>query len=693
MRHACLYVFDLRLKQGRGSGERPRGASTRGGLLSPGRGLVHHGGARIGHGNGSRNHSDSVSVGGGGGGGGGGSSKSRGLVHNGWAQRQKRYASSPSFSGGLKGGDGEARQEEEGDQEREFSRWRTPTYYRQEPLRAGSRGDDDGGGKDWGGGGNRSGSEKEEAEERQEEENPGSASSGKRPRARGRTLWETPRGVGLTPKGSSGSTGSPLLTGCRDIDGEEWGGRRGGDPYAAIINGASYAQRPRARGQTLWQTPRGVGLTPKVGGTRTREAQLSVRCFDRGGDVDGVEGGQEGQQESGHVGGASSVKRPRAGGQTLWQTPEVVGLTPMKAGARTERVPPPTRFDGDGGGGESGGEEHQGEGHLGKASSVKRPRARGQTMWQTPRGVGLTPKVAGVRTGTLYADHDGEDDGDGMGGGRDNQQGEEELGSSFAFDRPRARGQTLWQTPRGLGLTPRKTSARSGASPLLVRYHDDVEECSSEDQQEGEHTGTASSGRRSRARGQTLWQTPRGVGLTPKVKGTRTEERPSVRHRGDGGGECGMEQWREQEQRDSALSAERPRVGGQTLWQTPRGVGLSPKMTGARTGVPFADHAGDGGNEDGVGAGGEEQQGEKGSSGACSLERPRDRGPTLWQTPRGVGLSPKMAGTRTRIPLADRYHDNDGGGGREYGKEEHQQEEHPGNAPSVQGARGRGQTM
>ena len=367
-----------------------------------------------------------------------------------------------------------------------------------------------------------------------------------------------------------------------------------------------------------------------MAGTRTREAQLSVRYYDRGGDGDGVEGGQEGQQEGGHIGGASSVKRPRI---------------------------------------------------------------RGQTLWQTPRGVGLTPKKAGVRTGALYSDHDGEDDVDGTGGG--NQQGEKDFGSSFSFERPRARGQTLWQTPRGVGLTPRKTTARTGASPLSVHYYDNVEECGGEDQQEGEHTGTASPGRRARARGQTLWQTPRGVGLTPKVEGPRTEEQLSVRHRGDGGGECGVEQRREQEQPGSALSADRPRAGGQTLWQTPRGVGPSPKMAGARTGAPLSGHASDGGNEDGVGVGHEEQQGGKSFNGACSFERPRARGLTLWQTPRGVGLSPKMAGARTRTPLADRYHDNDSGGcgGGEYGEKEQQQGEHPGNPPSVRGPRARGQTV
>ena len=121
-----------------------------------------------------------------------------------------------------------------------------------------------------------------------------------------------------------------------------------------------------------------------------------------------------------------------------------------------------------------------------------------------------------------YSDRDGDDDG--VGAVREQRQGEEGSSRAFSFERPRARGQMLWQTPREVSLTPKMAGART-RTPLADRYHGNDcggGEYGEEEQLDEEHLGNASSSvRKPRDRGQTLWQTPRGVGLTPKTAGTR----------------------------------------------------------------------------------------------------------------------------------------------------------------------------
>ncbi|CAN0204555.1 unnamed protein product, partial [Scytosiphon promiscuus] len=75
-----------------------------------------------------------------------------------------------------------------------------------------------------------------------------------------------------------------------------------------------------------------------------------------------------------------------------------------------------------------------------------RRRRRGCTVWETPRGMGLTPKTLGADRQTPHPTAGGEDD----------------TGSSIrAGHRSRARGHTVWETPRGVGLTPKTPGARS----------------------------------------------------------------------------------------------------------------------------------------------------------------------------------------------------------------------------------------
>ena len=585
--------------------------------------------------------------------------------------------------------------------------------------------------------------------------------------------------MGLTPKGRDASRDSPLSADFRDVDGsgsgggERWGGWRGArQPNTLAISGASHARRPRTRGQTLWETPRGVGLTPKRAGAPAGEAQLSVSCYDRGGG-DGVVGGnQEEHREDERVDCVSPLRRTRSRGNMLCKTPRGVGLTPKRVEARTG-VSPSARYGGDGGG-QFGGGKNQGDGYPDDACSAKKGRTRGQTLWQTPRGVGLTPKMAngrteeplsvryhadggdeyvmenvqheeddsvsalsagkararrqtlwqtprgvgltpkmaGVRTWTPDSDHDRDGDDGSVGEGRKEQR-ECNYGSSASVEKPRARGQTMWQTTRDVSLAPKREDVRTGTSLSAQCLNDGVSlapkredvrtgtslsarclndgdddiEGDDEGQQEGEHAGNASSVKRPHARGKTLWQTPRGAGLTTKMAGARAKKPLSVRCRGDGDGAYGVEVQREEGCSGSALSAERPRVRGQTLWQTPRGVGLTPIITGGRAEAIYSDHFGD----DGVEGGCDRQQGEEGSGNAFSFERPRARGQTLWQTPRGVGLTPNLVRARTRAPLSDRYHDN-AGDGDEYSVGQ-QQEEQPGNAFSVRRPRARGQTV
>ncbi|CAN0204489.1 unnamed protein product [Scytosiphon promiscuus] len=53
---------------------------------------------------------------------------------------------------------------------------------------------------------------------------------------------------------------------------------------------------------------------------------------------------------------------------------------------------------GSGGVGERESEDRSDAGRV--ATADQRPRARGQTVWETPRGVGLTPKTQGVARAT-----------------------------------------------------------------------------------------------------------------------------------------------------------------------------------------------------------------------------------------------------------------------------------------------------
>lgn len=262
-------------------------------------------------------------------------------------------------------------------------------------------------------------------------------------RERGQTVWATPRGVGLTPKGN---------------DGDEAKAEGGGTtPSRRLGDG-----RRRERGQTVWETPRGVGLTPKICdqslGTATEGKPDHIDT-----DID------------------SGARRER--GRMDWETPRRVGPT-LSGGAQGRTVggdgTPCYRLDGvEGGGGER--------------------RKRGQTVWATPRGVGLTPKAMAVATVTPAA---GDRDGDG----------------SSCFQSPRARGQTVWETPRGVGLTPTgwTTPAVSHRKPPSVSS---VPTAESGDRKPSDRIGgdggVSSNGKKPRVRGQTVWETPRGVGLTP----------------------------------------------------------------------------------------------------------------------------------------------------------------------------------
>lgn len=141
-------------------------------------------------------------------------------------------------------------------------------------------------------------------------------------------------------------------------------------------------------------------------------------------------------------------------------------------------------------------------------------------MWETPRGVGLTPRTSSKTR------KDADDSGTG--------DGEREAGVDA---RRRERGQTVWQTPRGVGLTPRASATEEQPSSAGRRLEETVA---------GEHDEGLMIDNARRERGQTVWQTPRGVGLTPRWNNEEHQER---------------------------------RSRGNTVWETPRGVGLTPKTS------------------------------------------------------------------------------------------------------------------
>ncbi|CAN0268566.1 unnamed protein product, partial [Hapterophycus canaliculatus] len=180
-------------------------------------------------------------------------------------------------------------------------------------------------------------------------------------RRRGCTVWETPRGMGLTPRTPGAQKQTPYTTGD------------GGD---GTDSATRVGQPPRARGQTVWETPRGVGLTPKIPGAERRV-----------------------EDDYGPGSASRLFQPPRARGQTVWETPRGVGLTPRTPGAGSREryfsANGGDKRDATGGGGV---EERKGEGRHDPGSAAtahQRPRARGQTLWETPRGVGLTPKTQG----------------------------------------------------------------------------------------------------------------------------------------------------------------------------------------------------------------------------------------------------------------------------------------------------------
>lgn len=213
-----------------------------------------------------------------------------------------------------------------------------------------------------------------------------------------------------------------------------------------------HGARRRDRGCTVWETPRGVGLTPKTPSTRRCPPLPSSRSED-----DAVHA-VEGRGDLDFPGSASSMYRhPRARGQTVWETPRGVGLTPQTSGV----VPRGRDLSADGGeydenaGG--GVEKRRGEGEYpGSTSSMyQQPRARGNTVWETPRGVGLTPKTPGAIPREQYSSAVGGENCEDAGGGMIEYPGS----ASSVYQQPRARGKTVWETPRGVGLTPKTLRA------------------------------------------------------------------------------------------------------------------------------------------------------------------------------------------------------------------------------------------
>lgn len=280
-----------------------------------------------------------------------------------------------------------------------------------------------------------------------------------RRRRRGCTVWETPRGMGLTPKTPGARRQSPYTPAA---DGEE-------DAGSAV----RVDRQSRARGQTVWETPRGVGLTPKTPSAASRAPYSSADGGDDGGATAG--GGLEKESEIRYDqdGGAPSVfQQPRARGQTVWETPRGVGLTPKTRGAGWSGP-----YYSVNGGVE---ERKKGEDSHGAGSTpalFQPPRARGQTVWETPRGVGLTPKTPGAGSSGRYFSANGGDKRDSIGRSRgvEEQKGGDryDTGSEpTVYQRPRARGQTVWETPRGMGLTPKTRNVARDTRPSPLSAHE-----------------------------------------------------------------------------------------------------------------------------------------------------------------------------------------------------------------------------
>lgn len=243
-----------------------------------------------------------------------------------------------------------------------------------------------------------------------------------------------------------------------------------------VPRGGENGPSRRDRGCTVWETPRGVGLTPKTPGALRGMPSSATRNGDDGG---GRAGGLE--RPDCHSSASSVQQQPRARGQTVWETPRGVGLTPKTPGARRVAPLSAARNGEEGTGGRAG--DRGGLECPGSASSAyRKPRARGQTVWETPRGVGLTPKTPGVASGSLQLSAErggrkgggtGGGGGGGCGGGVEERKGEETTPAGDApgmYQHPRARGQTVWETPRGVGLTPKTPgAARTARSPLSAR--------------------------------------------------------------------------------------------------------------------------------------------------------------------------------------------------------------------------------
>lgn len=371
---------------------------------------------------------------------------------------------------------------------------------------------------------------------------------------------------------------------------------------AGAVNGDEYRDNVcqdtrRKRGHTVWQTPRWVGLTPQA--TDGREHGSS-----------GARGGRAEEADEGSWGAGVSAAGRRERGQTVWETPRGVGLTPH------------TRGGGFGGGLETAEIPGGNEGGGGYVEGTRR-RERGQTVWQTPRGVGLTPQSRGNNgQQQLLASAWGVSDTP-LG----TQNDEEHRSESIEGNR-RDRGQTVWQTPRGVGLTPRTTASQEEEISLHAVGVDSPAP-------EGNRDGNGlmdQQGRRKR--GQTVWQTPRGVGLTPQTttgKQERTERGQTVCQTPRG---MGLTLARPHGSQQDAASGR----GEGSARETPQGVG-APRQTpryGSQTrkgrieNVLSARNSGNAFDADGVQ-----------SKGGHRLAVGRARGQTVWETPRGVGLTPR----------------------------------------------------
>lgn len=293
---------------------------------------------------------------------------------------------------------------------------------------------------------------------------------------------ETPREhqevCGSTPPTGPGFH-APISTGNRERGFKEWGTARsvghtplsarsassatgkpsGSENVSLSPRGGKNSMR-RLRGQTVWETPRGVGLTPRTAQKARKRTIVGTSAGDLhssgGGDED-VPGysGVGSEKFTGSSEGEENFTR-RQRGHTVWETPRGVGLTPSTVGkARREAV--------DDSAGRSVQRDVGGEGVV--------RRERGQTVWQTPRGVGLTPR---------------------------SNSGDQHM------QERRGRGDTVWETPRRKDVTPR-SNMKSSSRP-----------------------------KERRLRGNTVWETPRGVGLTPRTPSDYSGKTPTDRQNSEG---------------------------------------------------------------------------------------------------------------------------------------------------------------